>query len=244
MRSCKRASASISPSPASPMNPSIIHSAPCRSLFVIRYRGERFHPAVTRVVSRGVCGADSAAEARLAADCARRIDADPRADRQRQDADGVPVVAQPADVRAAAGRGRSGAAFSISLRSRRWPWTSSATCARRWRASRTWRRRRACRFTTPAIAVRTGDTPARERAKFQRAPADILITTPESLFLLLTSNAHESLKSVETVIIDEIHAMVVDQARRAPGAVARAAGADRHEAAAADWVVGDAAAAG
>ncbi len=63
-------------------------------------------------------------------------------------------------------------------------------------------------FHVPAIAVRTGDTPASERAKFQRAPADILITTPESLFLLLTSNAHESLKSVETVIIDEIHALV------------------------------------
>ena len=63
-------------------------------------------------------------------------------------------------------------------------------------------------FHTPAIAVRTGDTPAAERAKFQRAPADILITTPESLFLLLTSNARESLRSVETVIIDEIHALV------------------------------------
>ena len=63
-------------------------------------------------------------------------------------------------------------------------------------------------FHSPVIAVRTGDTPASERARFQRAPADILITTPESLFLLLTSNAHESLKSVETVIIDEIHAMV------------------------------------
>ena len=64
------------------------------------------------------------------------------------------------------------------------------------------------RYHTPAIAVRTGDTPAPERAKFQKTPADILITTPESLFLLLTSNAHESLRSVETVIIDEIHAMV------------------------------------
>ena len=63
-------------------------------------------------------------------------------------------------------------------------------------------------FHTPTIAVRTGDTPAAERAKFQKAPADILITTPESLFLLLTSNAHESLRSVETVIIDEIHALV------------------------------------
>jgi ATP-dependent Lhr-like helicase len=63
-------------------------------------------------------------------------------------------------------------------------------------------------FHSPAIAVRTGDTPASERAKFQKTPADILITTPESLFLLLTSNAHESLRSVETVIIDEIHALV------------------------------------
>ena len=63
-------------------------------------------------------------------------------------------------------------------------------------------------FHVPAIAVRTGDTPSAERAKFQRAPADILITTPESLFLLLTSNAQESLRAVETVIIDEIHALV------------------------------------
>jgi ATP-dependent Lhr-like helicase len=63
-------------------------------------------------------------------------------------------------------------------------------------------------FHQPSIAVRTGDTPAAERARFQRAPADILITTPESLFLLLTSNAQESLRSVETVIIDEIHALV------------------------------------
>ena len=63
-------------------------------------------------------------------------------------------------------------------------------------------------FHSPTIAVRTGDTPASERARFQKTPADILITTPESLFLLLTSNAHESLRSVETVIIDEIHALV------------------------------------
>jgi ATP-dependent helicase Lhr and Lhr-like helicase len=60
----------------------------------------------------------------------------------------------------------------------------------------------------PAIAIRTGDTPAKERARFQRTPADILITTPESLFLLLTSRARERLVSVDTVIIDEIHALV------------------------------------
>ena len=63
-------------------------------------------------------------------------------------------------------------------------------------------------FHTPSIAVRTGDTPAAERAKFLRTPADILISTPESLFLMLTSNTHENLRSVETVIIDEIHALV------------------------------------
>ena len=60
----------------------------------------------------------------------------------------------------------------------------------------------------PTIAVRTGDTPPKERAKFARAPADILITTPESLFLLLTSKARAALVDVETVIVDEIHALV------------------------------------
>ena len=60
----------------------------------------------------------------------------------------------------------------------------------------------------PEIAIRTGDTPAIERARFGREPADILITTPESLFLLLTSNPRERLASVDTVIVDEIHALV------------------------------------
>jgi ATP-dependent helicase Lhr and Lhr-like helicase len=60
----------------------------------------------------------------------------------------------------------------------------------------------------PAIAIRTGDTPAADRSRFQREPADILITTPESLYLLLTSNAREPLRSVDTVIVDEIHALV------------------------------------
>ena len=60
----------------------------------------------------------------------------------------------------------------------------------------------------PVIGMRTGDTPAADRARFQRTPSDILITTPESLYLLLTSNARSVLASVETVIIDEIHALV------------------------------------
>jgi ATP-dependent Lhr-like helicase len=63
-------------------------------------------------------------------------------------------------------------------------------------------------FAIPTVAIRTGDTPSAERARFQRDPADILITTPESLYLLLTSNAREALRAVETIIIDEIHALV------------------------------------
>ncbi len=60
----------------------------------------------------------------------------------------------------------------------------------------------------PEISVRTGDTSPKERARFNRHPGDILITTPESLYLMLTSNASEQLRAVETVIVDEIHALV------------------------------------
>ncbi len=60
----------------------------------------------------------------------------------------------------------------------------------------------------PEISVRTGDTPQKERARFRRHPAEILITTPESLYLMLTSDAAASLRGVDTVIIDEIHALV------------------------------------
>jgi ATP-dependent Lhr-like helicase len=59
----------------------------------------------------------------------------------------------------------------------------------------------------PSVAMRTGDTPAVERRRIQRRPPDILITTPESLYLILTSSAREILRSVRWVIVDEIHAM-------------------------------------
>jgi ATP-dependent Lhr-like helicase len=57
------------------------------------------------------------------------------------------------------------------------------------------------------VGVRTGDTDQRERRRMLRVPPDILITTPESLFLLLTSQAREMLRSVQTVIVDEVHAV-------------------------------------
>jgi ATP-dependent Lhr-like helicase len=59
----------------------------------------------------------------------------------------------------------------------------------------------------PTVGVRTGDTDARERRRLLKDPPDILITTPESLYLLLTSQARETLRAVETVIVDEIHSV-------------------------------------
>ncbi len=83
----------------------------------------------------------------------------------------------------------------------------------------------------PIVAVRSGDTPQRERNELLRHGADILITTPESLYLLLTSEARRHLSAVETVIVDEIHAVAATkrgshlflslerlEALRAPGA--------------------------
>ncbi|WP_309112881.1 ATP-dependent helicase [Saccharothrix sp.] len=57
------------------------------------------------------------------------------------------------------------------------------------------------------VGMRTGDTPAEDRRAFARRPPDVLVTTPESLFLILTSSARESLRGVETVIVDEVHAV-------------------------------------
>lgn len=57
------------------------------------------------------------------------------------------------------------------------------------------------------VAIRSGDTPAAERRAIATRPPDILITTPESLFLMLTSSAREALTGVETVILDEVHAV-------------------------------------
>src|SRR4051812_23291741 len=57
------------------------------------------------------------------------------------------------------------------------------------------------------VGIRTGDTPQKERAQMLRTPPDILITTPESLYLMLTSRAREFLTGVESLIVDEVHAV-------------------------------------
>ena len=105
-------------------------------------------------------------------------------------------------------------------------------------------------YHLPRVGVRSGDTPPRDRHQLRREPPDILITTPESLYLMLTSRAREILLPVDTLIVDEIHSLVAnkrgahlfvslgtigDVASRGP-AVAAAAATHR--------VVGDAAAAG
>ncbi|MFZ4519792.1 MAG: Lhr family helicase [Microthrixaceae bacterium] len=62
-------------------------------------------------------------------------------------------------------------------------------------------------FHPPGVALRTGDSTAEERRALVRRPPEILITTPESLYLMLTSRARDTLVGVETVIVDEIHAL-------------------------------------
>lgn len=69
------------------------------------------------------------------------------------------------------------------------------------------RRKRGEPEITIEVGMRSGDTLSNERAKLQRRPPDILITTPESLFLMLTSKARETLRGISTVIVDEVHAV-------------------------------------
>lgn len=67
--------------------------------------------------------------------------------------------------------------------------------------------RRSDSYSEVRVGVRSGDTPANERRALVTRPPDILITTPESLFLMLTSAARETLRGVDTIVIDEIHAV-------------------------------------
>jgi ATP-dependent Lhr-like helicase len=62
-------------------------------------------------------------------------------------------------------------------------------------------------FASPRVALRTGDTPARDRRSQARDPAEILVTTPESLYLILGSAQRETLRSVRWIVVDEVHAL-------------------------------------
>ena len=62
-------------------------------------------------------------------------------------------------------------------------------------------------FREPVVSVRTGDTPQKARQAFKKHPGSVLVTTPESLYLILGSQARETLRSVHTVVVDEVHAL-------------------------------------
>ena len=143
----------------------------------------------------------------LARDRGRRPHAPARPDRLGQDARRVPLGDRPARQRRRSRPRASAAASSTSRRCARSPSTSRRTCARRSPGITLAAERLGAPFTPPTVAMRTGDTPAKERQHLARTPPDILITTPESLYLMLTSQAREILRSVETVIVDEIHAL-------------------------------------
>ena len=118
------------------------------------------------------------------------------------------MVPRPAaQLRPAARTSGTAAGSSTSRRSRR----SGVDVERNLRAPLTGIRHTADRLGAPvpevSVGVRSGDTPAADRRKLTTSPPDILITTPESLFLMLTSQARESLRGVETVIVDEVHAV-------------------------------------
>ena len=68
-------------------------------------------------------------------------------------------------------------------------------------------------FRQPAVDIRTGDTPQKDRQRQVREPAEILVTTPESLFLMLGSKAAATFQTLETVIVDEIHALAPSKRR-------------------------------
>lgn len=94
-----------------------------------------------------------------------------------------------------------------------------------------------------SIGVRSGDTPQSERNRQLRKPPDVLITTPESAYLMLTSKAAGILASVDTVIIDEIHAILKLQTWRSHG-VDHGTPSEGRRGVPAHWAIGDGAPAG
>ena len=180
------------------------------------------------LVRGDVRGADPGPGRGLGGDRRRPPHADPRADRQRQDPGRVPVVPRPPGPSDPARRPRAQArarprplrlaAQGPDLRRRAQP----AGAARRDRARRP--------APGPAAAAdldrgRTGDTPPDERRDLCRHPPDILVTTPETLYLLLTSQAREILRGVEHGHRRRGPRDRRDQARRPPRAEPRAPGA-------------------
>ena len=145
----------------------------------------------------------------MAGDRARRLDAHPGADRQRQDAHGVPLVHRPADVRARRQPRTGAAASSTSRRSRRWRSTSSATCARRSPASPTVPSARGDAYHAPADRdPHRRHAGGRARALPARAGRHPDHDARVALPAADVERARGAARPIDTVIIDEIHALV------------------------------------
>ena len=143
----------------------------------------------------------------LARDRGRRPHPDPRPHRVGQDPRRVPVGDRPPRVRSRSPRRPSGRGSSTSRRSRPSRSTWRRTSGRRSRASGP-RPSGGARPCTPPPSASAPATPRPRSARaLRRHPPDILITTPESLYLMLTSGARETLRDVRWVIVDEIHAI-------------------------------------
>ena len=171
---------------------------------------QSFHPAVERWFTTTLGAPTAAQAAGLGRDPRRPPHADRGADRLGQDARRVPDRARRTVSRRldapAAGRDARDLRVAAQGAQHRHPQEPG-------RAARGHSPRSPPRWdcAAPAItsAVRTGDTPASARAAMVRTPPHILVTTPESLYLLLTSErSRERLRHVRTVIVDEIHAVI------------------------------------
>ena len=192
---------------------------------------DAFHPLVAGWFRERFGAPDRAAARGLAADRRGRGRADRRADRLRQDARRVPRLprrAGPPRARRAARRShgdplRLAAQGAVQRRP-----AQPRGAARR--ARRVRRGARASGCPEIRVAVRTGDTPVGERAKMAKRPPHILVTTPESLYILLTTRARPRRRcpSVRTVIVDEIHAIAGDKRGAHLALVARAARSAGH----------------
>ena len=169
---------------------------------------DRFSEATRAWFTGAFAAADRRPGGRLGRDQQRRARPGRRAHRLRQDAGGVPVVARPA--------GRRPPPADEQRRCRVLYVSPAQGAGRRRRAQPAGpadRHRPGRRPARPAAPgdPRSASAPATPRptsgARSPGGPTDILITTPESLFLLLTSAAREALRGVETVIVDEVHAV-------------------------------------
>ena len=154
-------------------------------------------PQDPRLVHRRVCRADGRAGAGMAGDRLRRARPDLRPDRVGQDAGCVPVGDRPAGRRAGptGGRPHTRLVYVSPLKALSYDIERNLRVPLRGIGAEL------------SVAVRTGDTPQRERQAMLRKPPDILITTPESLYLMLTGRAQELFAGARWCIIDEIHAV-------------------------------------